>query len=85
MKVREFKELKSWNEEWQGIMEDYLREGVGVGRAADTARWLITEDEGGLYFDLDIEIQEWSEQAHFYFDMVVTPEDNFESKVKFMI
>lgn len=81
VRVREFQELPSWNQEWQQVMEGYLLEGVAVGKAADTVRWLIQNDEGGVYFDIDVYVQEWSAIAHQYFDLIVTPEYNFEALV----
>ena len=45
-------------------MEGYLLEGVAVGKAADTVRWLIQNDEGGIYFDIDVFVLEWPAIAH---------------------
>lgn len=41
-----------------------------MGFAGDIARMLIVSEIGGLYMDLDFNIQEWQPEIHNYFDFV---------------
>jgi hypothetical protein len=66
--VRELRELKSFDQEWQKIFSYLLDDSNGMGFAIDLARMLITHEEGGLYMDLDFVISEWDSQIHHYFD-----------------
>lgn len=52
------------------ILDKYLVDTYLVGAAADISRMIIMQDEGGLYVDLDVVINEYDTRLHYLFHSV---------------
>lgn len=57
MIVREFRELKNYDDFFRHMIEDDIEN--RLGEAGDLIRNIIIYEEGGLYLDNDVKIHTW--------------------------